>query len=82
MNVAIVNPDTSEVENVIVVRDVAHAQLLFPQHECIERKHGFALEPNAMIVGKTIVRADAVTEQTKLDAKFLTRDIARLENAK
>ena len=57
------------VQNVIVVRDVAHAQSLFPGTQCFERKPNIMLEPGAAIVGKAVIRAADVDDTVKLQAK-------------
>lgn len=62
MDIAVIEPGTGVVINVIVCPSVEHAQSYFPGMKCVERKPGELLEPDAVQAfdGK-ITRADKVS---------------------
>lgn len=48
MDIALINPDSGDIENVIVARSVAHAQAHYPDLLCVERTTQ-PFEPGATI---------------------------------
>jgi len=69
MDIALIEPSTGFITNVISADSVAAAQAMFPGLACVERKANEMHEPGATLVGVTLTRASAVSQATKNAAK-------------
>lgn len=70
MNIAIVEPKTGVIVNVIVAKDVKHAQSLFSEFLCVVRDNLQPMEPEGLIESDgTIKRAIDVLQSIKDDAR-------------
>jgi len=74
MDLAIIEPTSGLVLNVIVAPSIEHAQQFYPTAVLVERKAGEMLEPEATLKGNTLVRAADVPESVKLQGKKAALD--------